>query len=172
MKLYLIGLPGSGKSFLGKQLADEMKLPFIDLDRIIEEETGSSIAWIFSEKGEEYFRNLEATALRRQSKTPGFVMASGGGTPCFHNNMEFMNETGVSVFIDTPLADILPRIDQQQANIRPLLADAQSVAAKLQTLLQKRRPVYEQAHITIDGSDTQIAAVIGKITSFKKHTPR
>lgn len=172
MKLYLIGLPGSGKSFLGKQLADEMKLPFIDLDKIIELEAGSSIARIFSEKGEAYFRSLEATALRQHSKKPEFVMACGGGTPCFHDNMMFINETGLSVFVDTPMTEIVSRMDRQETDTRPLLADEESIEIKLQMLLQKRRPVYEQAHVRIEGSTQPVKAVAERINAFKKHIPR
>lgn len=167
MKLYLIGLPGSGKSFLGKRLASELKLQFIDLDEVIEHESGLSIAQIFSEKGEDYFRSLEATALRQQSKKPEFVMACGGGTPCFHDNMKFINETGLSLFIDSPLAEILQRMNHKETNIRPLFTtqDGQSLEVKLQTLLQKRRPVYEQAHVIIEGSTVLVKTVIEKIKS-------
>lgn len=166
MKLYLIGMPGSGKSFLGRQLADELKLPFIDLDEVIEREAGISIARIFSEKGEEYFRSLEATALRQQSKKTEFVMACGGGTPCFHDNMKFINETGLSLFIDASLTEILPRLNHEQTNNRPLLADEQSVERKLQLLLKKRRPVYEQARVIIEGSSVPVKTVIEKIKAY------
>lgn len=154
MKLYLIGLPGSGKSFLGKKFAEEAKIPFIDLDTIIEQETGVGIAKIFSEKGEEYFRNLEAVALRQQSKAPHFVMACGGGTPCFHDNMKFINETGNSIFLNTPVTEIVKRLNAVDKQIRPLLADTENenLESKLKSLLEKRISFYNQANLIITGS--------------------
>lgn len=154
MKLYLIGLPGSGKSFHGKQLADELDLPFIDLDTIIEQETDTSITKLFSEKGEDYFRSLEATVLRQQSKRSVFVMACGGGTPCFHNNMKFINESGKSIFLNTPVSEIAKRLTAEEKNIRPLLADGdpEKPEDKLNALLEERIPFYRQAHITTTGA--------------------
>ena len=88
-----------------------MELPFIDLDDAIEAKEGKKISAIFSEKGEDYFRKVEADELRSQSKAKNFVMATGGGVPCFHNNIQFMNEEGMSIFLNTPLTTIVSRID-------------------------------------------------------------
>lgn len=152
MKLYLVGLPGSGKSYLGKNLAEEIKIPFIDLDHAIEEETGTSIGKIFSEKGEDYFRDLEAVALRRQSEAPDFVMACGGGTPCFHNNMKFINESGKSIFLNTPLDEIVKRLASEEKLNRPLLEGTQGgLEDRLKNLLRKRISFYDQAAITLTG---------------------
>lgn len=152
MKLYLIGLPGSGKSFLGKQLADELNLPFIDLDEVIERGAGISVSKIFSDQGEEHFRKLEAQMLRRQSETPEFVMACGGGTPCFHNNVQFMNETGQCIFLNVPVTEIVTRLNATERNSRPLLADTENalLEEKLTQLFEQRKPFYEQAAVTIN----------------------
>lgn len=151
MKLYLIGLPGSGKSFLGKQLAHEAKIPFIDLDQVIETETGISIRKIFSEKGEDYFRSLEAVALRQQGKATEFVMACGGGTPCFHDNMKFIAETGKSIFLNPSIPEILKRVNADEQETRPLLAsnNSEQLEEKLKALLSKRLPFYSQANLVI-----------------------
>lgn len=149
MKLYLIGLPGSGKSFLGKKLAEELKIFFIDLDEAIEQEAGISVNKIFSEKGEEYFRNVEAIALRQQSKAPGFVMACGGGTPCFHDNMKFMNESGISVFLNVPISEIVKRLSVKEKQVRPLLAGTENLENKLKGLLEKRISFYNQANVIL-----------------------
>jgi shikimate kinase len=153
MKLYLIGLPGSGKSFLGKALAAEAKVPFIDLDQAIEQEAGASVKNIFSERGEEYFRNLEAVALRQQSKAPDFVMACGGGTPCFHENMKFINESGKSIFLNIPVAEIAERLKMEKQT-RPLLADTgnENLENKLKDLLGKRLPFYNRATVILNSS--------------------
>lgn len=151
MKLYLIGLPGSGKSFLGKQLADELNLPFIDLDEAIEREAGISVSKIFSDQGEEHFRRLEAQTLRSQSETPEFVMACGGGTPCFHDNVQFMNETGQCIFLNVPVAEIVARLNSSEKNSRPLLADTgnELLEDKLTRLLEQRKSFYEQAAVVV-----------------------
>jgi shikimate kinase len=169
MKLYLIGLPGSGKSFLGKKLAEALQLPFIDLDAVIEQTIGKSVATIFAEQGESYFREIEANTLRQQSVSLAFVLSCGGGTPCFHDNMKFINKNGMSVFVNTPLPDILLRMTQEQTDQRPLFAASgeESLAAKLQTLLQKRKPVYEQAHIIVSNSDVSVQEVLAKIQTIK-----
>src|SRR5688572_17553731 len=117
MKLFLIGLLGSGKSFLGKELAKALNLPFIDLDDILEKKEGMKVSEIFSAKGEEHFRILEATALREQSTQKAFVMATGGGTPCFHDNMTHINQCGTSVFLNTPVSEIVKRLKGEQLKI-------------------------------------------------------
>lgn len=152
MKLYLVGLPGSGKSSFGKELAREAKVPFIDLDQIIEREMGMPVSQLFTEKGEDYFRNLEAVTLRQQSKEPEFVMACGGGTPCFHNNMKFINDTGISVFLNTPIPEILNRLNSAEQQTRPLMADTtqESLEQKLKALLEKRIGFYGTAKIILD----------------------
>jgi shikimate kinase len=156
MKLYLIGLPGSGKSFLGKKLAEEAKIPFIDLDQIIEQEAGASVSKIFAEKGEDYFRNLEAVALRQQSKVPDFVMACGGGTPCFHDNMKFINETGKSIFLNIPVTEIVKRLNGMEKQVRPLLAETstETLENKLEDLLKKRQSFYNQATLILTDIDS------------------
>lgn len=165
MKLYLIGLPGSGKSFLGKQLAAEAHIPFIDLDQVIEQEAGVSVNRIFAEKGEAYFRNLEAAALRQQSKTPEFVMACGGGTACFHDNMKFINESGKSIFLNISVTEIVKRITSEEKQNRPLLAGGkEELEDKLKSLLGKRIFFYNQAILTLAG-DVSVAEILRLVKS-------
>lgn len=154
MKLFLIGLMGSGKSILGKKISQSVQLPFIDLDKEIEKHEGLKISEIFAKDGEEYFRSLEATALRKCSEVEEFVMATGGGAPCFHDNMNFINQTGTSIFLDTPIKDIVNRMGSRQKESRPLLANVpeEELEQKLNSLAQKRLPFYRQAHITINGA--------------------
>src|SRR6185503_20434689 len=100
MKIFLLGLPGSGKTTLGKELSNALRLPFVDLDSEIERLEGKKISEIFAANGEEYFRNLESSELRKRCTSKGeFVMATGGGTPCFFDNMEWINRAGKSIFL-------------------------------------------------------------------------
>ncbi len=154
MKLFLIGLLGSGKSVLGKKISRSVQLPFIDLDEVIETQQGMKITEIFSAKGEEYFRTIEAVALREQSEAKEFVMATGGGTPCFHNNMSFINEMGISIFLDTPVQEIVKRLDEVQKKSRPLLESVpdEKIEQTLEKMLENRLPFYEQSHFIVNGT--------------------
>lgn len=166
MKIFLVGLMGSGKSMLGKKVSQSIKLPFIDLDDAIEAQEGMTVFEIFSKKGQEYFRSVEAAALRKQSEAKEFVMATGGGTPCFHRGMEFMNETGVTIFLDTAIPEIVKRLDGPQRNLRPLLKDLpeDELEEKLEAMLQKRLPFYEQAQFTLNGATATAWDVLQLVT--------
>jgi len=165
MKLFLIGLLGSGKSFLGKELSKELKLPFIDLDDILEKKEGMKVSEIFTAKGEEYFRMLEAAALREQNTQKKFVMATGGGTPCFHDNMSFINQTGTSVFLNIPVSEIVKRLNGEQRKLRPLLANVpdDQLQATLEAMLQSRLQFYKQANITVNAASTTAADILKRL---------
>ena len=106
--IFICGMPGSGKTTLGKRLATHLSCPFNDLDQVIEDMEGKSVVQIFSDAGEDYFRNCERDALKSfitnsDDETPTAILSLGGGTPCFHNNMELVREHGVVIILDTPL---------------------------------------------------------------------
>ncbi len=139
-KIFLIGLPGTGKTTLGRELAKKLNTQFVDLDKEIELEVKQSIRFIFAEKGENHFRNLENRQLNQViEQVPAFVLATGGGTPCFFNNMDVMNKSGETIFINTPISEIKKRV--QQDSSRPLLN-----SNSLQTLFEKREEFYLRAH--------------------------
>ncbi len=150
MKIYLIGMPGSGKSTLGRQLADQLSLPFVDLDAVIEDFEQKSVKDIFREHGEDHFRIIESQQLREWAGSEkSFVMATGGGAPCFHQGIDIINQTGLSIFIDVSIDVLLRRL---HANTdRPLLntIDAKEKDEKLQTLRASRLNCYHQAHVTV-----------------------
>jgi len=154
MKIYLIGMPGSGKSTLGRKLARELLVEFVDLDNEIEKKEGKSVREIFAANGEEYFRLSESQVLTNWSVSPtSFVMATGGGTPCFFNGIQVINETGLSIFLDVPLSQLLFRLEKKTD--RPLLssADEKEMEDKLNRLRSARLAIYEQAHIKIENPD-------------------
>lgn len=142
-KVFLVGLPGAGKTTLGLDLAKMLNIPFLDLDQEIEKETRQSIRTIFQEKGENTFRNLEQKHLHLLLQKPGnFVLATGGGTPCFFENMKRMNESGMTLFIDTPIGLIKERL--RQDSTRPLMQ-----TNSLEELYKKRIGWYKQARHTV-----------------------
>lgn len=160
-------MPGSGKSTVGKLVAEKREQLFLDMDDQIEQETGMSIAEIFSQKGEEYFRKKEAEILRLTiARHPASVIACGGGTPCFHHNMDLINTTGISVYIDVSPAEIAMRLEQEGKEIRPLLKEhsGEALVKFLTDKLKSRAPYYEKARLIIPASGITPEKVAGQIS--------
>jgi shikimate kinase len=147
----LVGMMSSGKSTLGKKLARLLNYKFIDLDKLIEQDQDSDIPSLFAQKGEPYFREVESRVLRSLEPQQGIVLASGGGTPCFHDNMQFIKNMGVSVFLDVPASNLAKRIRSHGKDDRPILSGAASLEATLQSKIDERLPYYSQADIVIKG---------------------
>src|ERR1700674_2571155 len=123
MRVYLLGFMGSGKSHWGKLLSEKLTLPFFDLDTEITNQENISITEIFATKGEEYFRMLEKETLHILTEShESFVMACGGGTPCFFNNIDFMNNNGITVWLNTRMEVLYDRLLKDKEE-RPLLKD-------------------------------------------------
>lgn len=166
MKIFLIGFMGSGKSTIGKLLAEKLGMDFIDFDRHIEQETGKTIPEIFDMEGEDTFRLLEHEYLKKLLDKDRVVIALGGGTPCFHNNMELINKNGTSVYISMSVDTLVKRVSKAR-NKRPLIRDLNDVDLKyfIETNLEKRLPDYRQAHLSVCAEDMnaeQVAEVIRK----------
>ena len=167
-RIYLVGLPGSGKTTLGRQLAERLELRFIDLDEAIVAEAGKSIPEIFSRQGESNFRVMEREVLRSISAIEGgFVMATGGGTPCHHANMDFMNEHGRTVYLDVSLGDLALRLTGEGVEKRPLFksCDEQSLTRELSVIKENRRGFYNQATIKIKDNQMTVDLIL-KVLSF------
>lgn len=143
----MVGMPGSGKSTIGKLLATTLKVPFYDLDNLIEKEAEMSVSNFFETFGEEKFRLLEAELLRQTIALPGpaGIISTGGGTPCFHDSMQWMNQHGRTIFLDVPLTILIERT--RAAAHRPLLGDSHEET--MLALYNRRYPVYQQASIRI-----------------------
>lgn len=158
-KIFLIGLPGSGKTTLGRQLADHLGLPFVDLDKEIEKLEGKPIGEIFAQRGEDYFRTVEKDVLRSYCARPeGYVMATGGGAPCFFDNMHVMNAAGVTLFLDVPARIIRERLERGNLTKRPLFAGLtpDALKDKIEFLRTHRLPYYRLALVSV--TDAQVTA--------------
>ena len=172
LKIVLVGLPGSGKSTFGKQLARELNFVFIDLDKAIEQGEKKEIREIFEKSGEGVFRNVESDYLNKVlNGVEGFVLSTGGGTPCFNDNMDIINEKSISVFLDVSLDEIHRRLGDDGKGKRPLFAgmDSGELTLKLKNLEAERRGYYMQSKIKLSGDDISTEQLISElITFFKK----
>lgn len=141
---------GSGKSTIGKLLSEKLKMKFIDLDKHIEQKSEKTITEIFSSDGEEKFRVMEQEYLNNLLQEDNAVISLGGGTPCFHNNIEFINKNGTSVYIEMNADALVKRLSQEKDK-RPLIRNLNEVELKyfIEKNLEKRLPVYRQAHLSV-----------------------
>lgn len=149
--IYLIGMPGSGKSTVSTVLAPKLNMAVVDMDYEIEKKEGAGIPSIFSKKGESYFRRVESEVLHELTKNQvPHLISTGGGVPCFHDNMELMLAHGIVVYFSLSTTSLYQRLEQK-AHDRPLLRGLESDALydELDSKLKKRSPYYERAHITI-----------------------
>lgn len=156
MKVFLWGMPGSGKSTIGKKLAVLLDLPFIDLDKVIEAHAGQSIASIFDSQGESYFRYLERQMLLNTIKSnKNFVLATGGGAPCFFDNLEKMKQAGTTIFLNMPMTHIVQRMSAKGKAKRPLLSglDQDNLEKEFVARFAYRMAYYQQAHHEIKEGD-------------------
>lgn len=160
MKIYLIGYMGSGKSTLGKGLARDLGVSWIDLDSEIESRYKISISDFFSKYGETAFRDVEHKLLTEISVIPDLVVSTGGGVPCFYNNMEIMNQTGFTIYLSATPELILTRIGPY-AWKRPIFQkmDGADIIEKITQHLASRKKYYEQAQLTIDATKPDISEI-------------
>lgn len=169
LKIVLVGLPGSGKTTFGKALAKQLNFTFIDLDQVIEQETGNTISQIFEQEGEGRFRELESFYLKKVLEgIEGFILSTGGGTPCFNDNMDLINEKGVSVYLDVSLEEIIRRLGKDAFGKRPMfsgLGDGEAIL-KIKNLLASRENYYLQAKIKLSGDDISTEQLLSELMVF------
>lgn len=145
-RIFLIGYMGSGKTTLGKAYARAMQLQFVDLDWYIEERFHKTVQELFKERKEDGFREIERTMLHEVADFENVVIACGGGTPCFFDNMEYMNAKGDTVFLDASPEVLFRRLKVAKSK-RPLLMDKsdEELRQVIRQALQVRKPFYSQA---------------------------
>jgi shikimate kinase len=145
---------GSGKSYLGKLWASKNNLSFYDLDELIEQEENSSITNIFEQKGEQYFRALESKALQNTSILQNAIIACGGGTACFNDNMQWMNENGTTIFLNLSVQGLVNNVIVEK-NKRPLLKNIPNTELEyfIQNKLEERLHYYASSEIILQQED-------------------
>jgi len=151
--IFLAGFMGSGKSTLGKKLAQVFRKEFIDLDQYIEIKSGKSIPEIFNQLGEDEFRKLEKHCLHEVIKTHSkAVISLGGGTICFFDNLETVKQNGLLIYLQLPPKVLAERLKKSKSR-RPLLQDLkpEDLLKTIEDKLNARLKFYEQAHLIVNG---------------------
>ena len=162
-KVFLVGMPGSGKSRMAKFISSVTDLTYKDLDDEIERTEGKSIKEIFKNHGETYFRNKETEILKNIiEKDKNLIIATGGGTPCFNHNIDLINKNGLSIFLNTSLDVIVERISRK--NKRPLFKN-KDVEETVKKMFQERIKFYSKSrhHVTKNNRD-KVLSIINSYT--------
>ena len=156
---------GSGKTHWGRLLSQKLSIPFFDLDEQVTEHAGRSIPEIFAMEGEEQFRLKEKDVLHIITEShDSFVMACGGGSPCYFNNIEYMNQAGTTVWINTPQETLFDRLVKEKAH-RPLIKELSDDQLRhfIHKKFSDRKIYYEQADITVDEEPLKLDDLINKV---------
>ena len=166
--LYLIGFSGTGKTISGTKAAEVLRLPFVDMDELIEYRTGKSIPEIFADEGEPAFRQMETDLLLELAEKPSRVVSTGGGVPTLERNREIMSESGRIVLLTAAVETIRARLEATASRgrtVRPMLGE-QIESERIQDLLSERSQAYSCAHgsVATDGkSHTEVGNAIAEL---------
>jgi shikimate kinase len=162
LSIIFVGLPGSGKTTIGRQLARRLDLPFVDSDHVIEHQLGCSIREFFAREGEDNFRDVEQQVLDDLTRTHQGVIATGGGAVLREANRRHLHERGQVVYLRSTPDDVFRRVRHDKA--RPLL-QVDDPLARLKALFDARDPLYrEAAHFVIETGRPSVAMLVNMIT--------
>jgi shikimate kinase len=159
VKIFLIGFMGAGKTSKGRALSRKLGIRFADMDQLIEEEEGMSVQDIFSSKGEEWFRNKETEVLHMLGEIEeDMVVSTGGGVPCFNNNLEYINSRGVSIYLRMTADALATRLSGIEKNTRPLLKgkSRDELLEYITLKLNEREPFYLRSKHIIQAEKLKI----------------
>ena len=161
--IFLIGFMGCGKSTKAKQLAKLLDCSVIDLDAVIVEQQGMSIADYFAANGENAFRALERETLQSFDYPETCVVATGGGLPCYFDNMDWMNENGTTVYLEMTPPQLASRLHNREK--RPLLKgmDDEQLLTFIEGKLEERNPFYHQAQLSINAFDLEAKELLNQL---------
>lgn len=167
MIVCLVGYMGSGKTTIGRNLANLMNCPFFDLDNEIQKHVGKSIKDIFAIHGEVFFREKEREVLISLLHQENSVISTGGGTPCYLNNMEMINKNALSVYIKLTAGIICQRLKDSKEE-RPLLKQksGDDLLQFIQRHLSEREKYYNQAKLTVEGENLTIEELLEVVTKY------
>lgn len=173
MKIFLVGYMGCGKTTMGERLSAALGLEFIDLDDHIVESEGRTIPQIFKDEGEAGYRGLERRCLKNiVNYEDEVVVATGGGTPCFYDNMAVMNAEGLTIYLQMDVKSLSYRLEHSKSE-RPLLGDLMVADLEdfVRTHLEERKHFYEEARLTIPGmafSDKKLQSLVESIVNYSR----
>lgn len=169
MKVFLIGFMFSGKSTVGKKLASIMGYDFIDTDKYFEDKYKISILDFFEKFGEEMFRKFEHDILNELIVRENTIISTGGGLPCFNENMDIINKEGFSIYLEMPFKAIINR-QKKSKQKRPLLQNKtqEEIEEYLKDLLTKREPIYKKSKITIEAQNINFSSLKETIEKYSK----
>jgi len=159
--IVLVGFMGTGKSVVGRRLANALGCDFMDMDRVIEQRQGKSVPQIFSEQGEAAFRKMESEVVGELSRRTGCVIATGGGAVLNPDNLTQLRQGGVLVALQARPEVVLKRVGKR-AGDRPLLG-GENPLSKIKSLLMERADAYRDVDVTIDTSDLSTEEVVHRI---------
>lgn len=169
--IFIVGFMGSGKTTIGKKLAAATGRQFVDLDHEIVAYIGMSIPEYFNKFGEDNFRDLERTFLRRQQGVDA-IISTGGGTPCFYDNMQWITENGIALYFQHTAKSLWSRLSKSDVSKRPVLKglNGDELLAFIESKLNERTPYYEQSQLIIDQLHTSVEEIVRLINDYQKKT--
>lgn len=170
-RIFLLGFMGTGKTHWAQQWADVHEAVFVDLDHEIEQEVGKSVLDTFDEKGEVFFREVEAKKLREMAAADNLIISTGGGAPCFHDNMQWMNDHGITVLLEAGPQYILERVLHEKQK-RPLIKNLNEAELLffIQQKLEERMPFYSQAQYRLSAENLTYDSLLQIIPTLHKST--
>lgn len=156
---------GSGKTYLGKMLAQQLDYVFVDMDALIEKKYHKAVSQIFAEMGEDKFREIERECLHEVADFEKTVISTGGGAPCFFDNMDYMNSHGFTVYLKLSPEQLVTRLESSRAGKRPLLGNRKGEDLRLfiEEGLVAREPFYSQAQLIVSGTDEEMMKQVARI---------
>jgi len=169
MNIFLVGFMASGKTTLGSQLASLLGMRYVDMDEYIEQKNGKTIRQVFVTKGEESFRLLENEALSDLVKEDGVVVATGGGSACFHNNIELMNSHGLTVYLKVSTEELVRRLSETKVD-RPLLwgKSNDELTVYITEMLKIREPHYSKAKLVYPSDNLDAHDLVEVLKPYMK----
>ena len=171
MKIYLIGYMASGKTRLGKELSSRTGYPFVDLDDLFEERYRITVYDFFERYNEESFRKIEKELLTETLTYPDSIIATGGGTPCFFDNMDVIKKNGISIYLKMDPVSLVNRLTLVKKK-RPLLRDKTpgELESYIRIKLTEREIYYTQADYTVDADKTDVDTILSILPGFRAGT--